>query len=173
MFLVVPYVGLILSSGQDNFCLIHVSLIPVLGVVGEQVIHNNPSVIFMDSYLLTSIFIFPSLLYDEYYCLSAQKTKPTQHSVRELRALGLTPHLLACRSAQVHFPTCLPPLFMPVSRVPMNANFYIELYFTKSCILTMYMKVNLLSFVSPILAELGDLEAYFEIYLLKSHAYMF
>ncbi|PPD86871.1 hypothetical protein GOBAR_DD16182 [Gossypium barbadense] len=49
---------------HDNFCLIHVSLIPVLGVVGEQ------------------------------------KTKPTQHSVRELRALGLTPHLLACRSAQ-------------------------------------------------------------------------
>ncbi|CAG7894079.1 unnamed protein product, partial [Brassica rapa] len=52
------------SVGQENFCLIHVSLIPVLGVVGEQ------------------------------------KTKPTQHSVRELRALGLTPHFLACRSAQ-------------------------------------------------------------------------
>ncbi|MED6110304.1 hypothetical protein PIB30_041740 [Stylosanthes scabra] len=52
------------SVGPDNFCLIHVSLIPVLGVVGEQ------------------------------------KTKPTQHSVRELRALGLTPHLLACRSAE-------------------------------------------------------------------------
>ncbi|KAF3785968.1 CTP synthase [Nymphaea thermarum] len=52
------------SVGQENFCLIHVSLVPVLGVVGEQ------------------------------------KTKPTQHSVRELRALGLTPHLLACRSAQ-------------------------------------------------------------------------
>ncbi|KAK7269632.1 hypothetical protein RIF29_22365 [Crotalaria pallida] len=52
------------SLGPDNFCLIHVSLIPVLGVVGEQ------------------------------------KTKPTQHSVRELRALGLTPHLLACRSAE-------------------------------------------------------------------------
>ncbi|XP_060178523.1 uncharacterized protein LOC132608747 isoform X9 [Lycium barbarum] len=28
------------------------------------------------------------------------KTKPTQHSVRELRALGLIPHFLACRSAQ-------------------------------------------------------------------------
>ncbi|XP_071720850.1 uncharacterized protein [Rutidosis leptorrhynchoides] len=52
------------STGPDNFCLIHVSLVPVLGVVGEQ------------------------------------KTKPTQHSVRELRALGLTPHFLACRSAQ-------------------------------------------------------------------------
>ncbi|KAI9080415.1 hypothetical protein K1719_037809 [Acacia pycnantha] len=52
------------SVGSNNFCLIHVSLIPVLGVVGEQ------------------------------------KTKPTQHSVRELRALGLTPHLLACRSAE-------------------------------------------------------------------------
>ncbi|KAL9266210.1 CTP synthase-like protein [Drosera capensis] len=34
-------------------------------------------------------------------CPSSElKTKPTQHSVRELRALGLTPHLLACRSAQ-------------------------------------------------------------------------
>ncbi|XP_033510273.1 uncharacterized protein [Nicotiana tomentosiformis] len=58
------------SVGQDNFCLIHVSLIPVLGVVGEQ----SP--------------------------LPLQKTKPTQHSVRELRALGLIPHFLACRSAQ-------------------------------------------------------------------------
>ncbi|KAG5061873.1 hypothetical protein JHK85_003056 [Glycine max] len=29
-----------------------------------------------------------------------QKTKPTQHSVRELRALGLTPHLLTSRSAE-------------------------------------------------------------------------
>ncbi|KAG8370618.1 hypothetical protein BUALT_Bualt13G0002100 [Buddleja alternifolia] len=56
---------LFFSVGQDNFCLVHVSLILVLGVVGEQ------------------------------------KTKPTQHSVRELRALGLTPHFLACRSAQV------------------------------------------------------------------------
>ncbi|XP_057800057.1 uncharacterized protein LOC131015628 isoform X1 [Salvia miltiorrhiza] len=55
---------LLFSVGQNNFCLIHVSLIPVLGVVGEQ------------------------------------KTKPTQHSVRELRALGLTPHFLACRSAE-------------------------------------------------------------------------
>ncbi|GER42782.1 CTP synthase family protein [Striga asiatica] len=55
---------LLFSVGQNNFCLIHVSLIPVLGVVGEQ------------------------------------KTKPTQHSVRELRALGLTPHFLACRSTE-------------------------------------------------------------------------
>ncbi|KAL3648092.1 hypothetical protein CASFOL_009060 [Castilleja foliolosa] len=55
---------LLFSVGPNDFCLIHVSLIPVLGVVGEQ------------------------------------KTKPTQHSVRELRALGLTPHFLACRSAE-------------------------------------------------------------------------
>lgn len=52
------------SVGPENFCLVHVSLVPVIGVVGEQ------------------------------------KTKPTQHSVRELRALGLTPHLLVCRSSQ-------------------------------------------------------------------------
>ncbi|KAK9268147.1 hypothetical protein L1049_010588 [Liquidambar formosana] len=48
--------------GTGNFCLIHVSLVPVLNVVGEQ------------------------------------KTKPTQHSVRGLRGLGLTPNILACRS---------------------------------------------------------------------------
>ncbi|KAE8659436.1 CTP synthase 1 [Hibiscus syriacus] len=48
--------------GAGNFCLIHVSLVPVLNVVGEQ------------------------------------KTKPTQHSVRGLRGLGLTPNILACRS---------------------------------------------------------------------------
>eukprot|EP01094_Clydonella_sp_ATCC50884_P003283 TRINITY_DN12539_c0_g1_i1.p1 TRINITY_DN12539_c0_g1~~TRINITY_DN12539_c0_g1_i1.p1 ORF type:complete len:594 (-),score=191.73 TRINITY_DN12539_c0_g1_i1:242-2023(-) len=48
--------------GKENFCLIHVSLVPVIGVVGEQ------------------------------------KTKPTQSSVRELRALGLTPDLIICRS---------------------------------------------------------------------------
>lgn len=48
--------------GSENFCLIHVSLVPVIGVVGEQ------------------------------------KTKPTQSSVRELRALGLTPDIIMCRS---------------------------------------------------------------------------
>ncbi|XP_057465873.1 uncharacterized protein LOC130755522 isoform X1 [Actinidia eriantha] len=48
--------------GNGNFCLIHVSLVPVLNVVGEQ------------------------------------KTKPTQHSVRGLRSLGMTPNILACRS---------------------------------------------------------------------------
>ncbi|XP_058101067.1 uncharacterized protein LOC131245549 isoform X2 [Magnolia sinica] len=48
--------------GAGNFCLVHVSLVPVLNVVGEQ------------------------------------KTKPTQHSVRGLRGLGLTPNILACRS---------------------------------------------------------------------------
>lgn len=48
--------------GRDNICEVHVSLVPVLGVVGEQ------------------------------------KTKPTQQSVRELRALGLSPDIICCRS---------------------------------------------------------------------------
>lgn len=48
--------------GTDNFALVHVSLVPVLGSVGEQ------------------------------------KTKPTQHSVKELRSLGLSPNLIVCRS---------------------------------------------------------------------------
>jgi CTP synthase len=50
--------------GPGNFCLVHVSLVPVLNVVGEQ------------------------------------KTKPTQHSVRGLRGLGLMPDILACRSTE-------------------------------------------------------------------------
>lgn len=35
------------------------------------------------------------------YIYHVQKTKPTQHSVRGLRGLGLTPHILACRSTTV------------------------------------------------------------------------
>ncbi|XP_047332502.1 CTP synthase 2-like [Impatiens glandulifera] len=51
--------------GPGNFCLVHVSLVPVLSVVGEQ------------------------------------KTKPTQHSVKGLRSLGLMPNILACRSTTI------------------------------------------------------------------------
>lgn len=50
--------------GRDNFILIHVSLVPVVGSVGEQ------------------------------------KTKPTQASVRDLRGLGLSPDVVACRSTE-------------------------------------------------------------------------
>ena len=53
-----------MKIGHDNFCLIHVSLVPVVGSVGEQ------------------------------------KTKPTQSSVRDLRGLGLSPDIIACRSSK-------------------------------------------------------------------------
>ncbi|KAL1200429.1 hypothetical protein V5N11_034104 [Cardamine amara subsp. amara] len=53
------------SVGSENFCVIHVTLVPVLSVLGEQ------------------------------------KTKPTQYSVRDLRSLGLTPNIIACRSTKV------------------------------------------------------------------------
>ena len=46
--------------GPENFALGHVSLVPIIGPVGEQ------------------------------------KTKPTQATVRELRALGLSPDLVYC-----------------------------------------------------------------------------
>jgi len=49
--------------GRDNICFVHVSLVPVMGPVGEQ------------------------------------KTKPTQHTVKELRGLGIIPDILVCRSA--------------------------------------------------------------------------
>ena len=50
--------------GRENCCFLHVSLVPVLGSVGEQ------------------------------------KTKPTQHSIRELRSIGLLPDVIVCRSSQ-------------------------------------------------------------------------
>ena len=52
-------------AGKGNFCSVHVSLVPVVGAVGEQ------------------------------------KSKPTQQSVREIRALGLSPDIIVCRSTQV------------------------------------------------------------------------
>eukprot|EP00741_Cyanophora_paradoxa_P010439 tig00000037_g10094.t1 len=51
------------DTGSDrNFCFVHVSLVPVVGAVGEP------------------------------------KTKPTQHGIRELRALGINPDIITCRS---------------------------------------------------------------------------
>ena len=49
--------------GRDNVTFVHVSLVPVMGPVGEQ------------------------------------KTKPTQHTVKELMGLGITPDILVCRSS--------------------------------------------------------------------------
>ena len=54
--------------GRENICFFHVSLVPVIGVVGEQ------------------------------------KTKPTQHTVKELRAAGLAPDFLVCRSSEPLYP---------------------------------------------------------------------
>lgn len=75
--------------GPGNFCLVHVSLVPVLNVVGEQ------------------------------------KTKPTQHSVKGLRGLGLTPDILACRSTKV-------PLFACISILTLNL-FHSETFVLDSC----------------------------------------
>ena len=50
--------------GRENICFVHVSLVPVMGPVGEQ------------------------------------KTKPTQHTVKELMGLGITPDVLVCRSSK-------------------------------------------------------------------------
>ena len=68
--------------GPGNFCCVHVSLVPVLGVVGEQ------------------------------------KTKPTQHSVAVLRSLGLSPHLLACRSQEPLSDAVRAKLVRPPPRLP-------------------------------------------------------
>ena len=49
--------------GRENVTFVHVSLVPVMGPVGEQ------------------------------------KPKPTPHTVKELRGLGITPDILVCRSS--------------------------------------------------------------------------
>lgn len=49
--------------GRENIFFVHVSLVPVMGTVGEQ------------------------------------KTKPTQHGVKELRSVGLSPDMIICRSS--------------------------------------------------------------------------
>lgn len=49
------------SGGSENCAFIHTTLVPIMGVVGEQ------------------------------------KTKPTQHSVKELRALGISPDAIVAR----------------------------------------------------------------------------
>jgi CTP synthase len=54
-----------LKVAPEDFCLIHVSMVPIIGESGEQ------------------------------------KTKPTQHSVKELRSLGLAPDFIVCRSPVV------------------------------------------------------------------------
>lgn len=77
-------------SGSDNFCLIHVSLVPVLNVVGEQASFLSLEILFN---------LFGVVVLTMSNCL--QKTKPTQHSVRDLRGLGLSPNILACRSTKV------------------------------------------------------------------------
>ncbi|PXF45093.1 CTP synthase 1 [Gracilariopsis chorda] len=50
------------NVGDVNFCSVFVSLVPILGVVGEQ------------------------------------KTKPTQHGVKSITSMGLSPQLIVCRS---------------------------------------------------------------------------
>lgn len=86
-------------SGAGNFCLIHVSLVPVLSVVGEQV---NFLAISYSVALVIYLYNMSMTLF-----LRGQKTKPTQHSVRGLRSLGLTPNILACRSTTVSLPPSL------------------------------------------------------------------
>lgn len=54
--------------GDVNFCSVFVSLVPELGVVGEQ------------------------------------KTKPTQHGVKSISSMGLSPHLIVCRSERPLMP---------------------------------------------------------------------
>jgi CTP synthase len=52
------------DEGDENVVFIHTTLVPKLGVVGEQ------------------------------------KTKPTQHSVRDLKAAGINPDILICRASE-------------------------------------------------------------------------
>jgi CTP synthase len=70
--------------GHENFCSVLVSLVPVLGS-GEQVC------------LVRSC---ASLVSTDGAGDATQKTKPTQHCVKEMRGLGMAPDMIFCRSPQ-------------------------------------------------------------------------
>lgn len=87
---------------------------PVLNVVGEQVNFLGIASFFtshMADDIVAASFLFirtnflVGLIIVVNFVIIIQKTKPTQHSVRQLRGLGLTPHILTCRSTTVsHYP---------------------------------------------------------------------
>jgi CTP synthase len=55
---------LYMKEGKENVMFVHTTLVPIMGVVGEQ------------------------------------KTKPTQHSVKELNSLGIRPSMIVCRGSE-------------------------------------------------------------------------
>ena len=67
-----------------------------------------------------SVFFIIKFLCINVDCHIEQKTKPTQHSVRGLRSLGLSPDILACRSTTVFSPSL--SLSLPSLG---NTNFYL------------------------------------------------
>lgn len=87
---------------------------PVLNVVGEQVnflgiasfcTSHMADDIVAASFLFIRTNFLVGLIIVVNFVIIIQKTKPTQHSVRQLRGLGLTPHILTCRSTTVsHYP---------------------------------------------------------------------
>jgi CTP synthase len=64
------------SVGSENTLFVHTTLVPVMGVVGEQ------------------------------------KTKPTQHSVKELKSLGIQPDLIVCRGYEELKPATIKKISM-------------------------------------------------------------
>ena len=92
-----------LRLGQENLCLIHVSMVPTIG--GDTSGGGE------------------------------QKSKPTQHSVKELRSLGLQPDFIACRSTyKLEFNTrnkislfCNVPINSVLSMYDMNNIYHVPL----------------------------------------------
>ena len=84
-----------LEQGYENVLYVHVTLVPVLDVVGEQ------------------------------------KTKPTQHSVQELRRIGIQPDIIVARSQR-------PLLAEPKRKIALFCNVEEKAVFTSPDIQTVY-----------------------------------
>lgn len=96
------------SAGNNNFCLVHVSLVPVLGVVGEQVRRNFA--LFSYCNLLLALFLptfhceHSCLLLNGELCIECSRfdvsyRKPNQHST-VFGNFGLWVLLLICWLAE-------------------------------------------------------------------------
>jgi CTP synthase len=73
-----------LKVGRENLVIVHVSMVPTLANAEQDTGDDSH-----DSGLLPGRRASHKVEF---------KTKPTQHSVKELRALGLTPDFIVCRS---------------------------------------------------------------------------
>src|SRR3546814_8110448 len=105
--------------GRDSMCVVHVSLVPVLCMTLLATLPTHISFLVV---MYRFIFAPLSSFFTQSGSVGEQKTKPTQHSVRDLRSNGLGPRYVlrfqfAFRLPSVALSAAVPPI---LSRLPLE-----------------------------------------------------